>query len=769
MIRRLEKPARQAPTDQPLASVFGTAFDALPYPVVVTDNQRIIQMFNPAVVKVFGYQHDALIGRPVSLLYESTTDFDAQGRNRFDAGTPDNYGPVAVSYKRASGEVFLGETVGRVVRDAGGEAVAFVGIISDISERQSEKTEVHNARFALDHMDDAIFWCTPDGKFSYVNRAASRRLGYSREELLKLSITDIDPAIDVHEWANQLDNLGAEGSAVVETVHVHRSGTEIPVEVSAKLLRHGGQTSIFAFARDIRLRKESELALRRSEENIRLITDSIPVFIARVDRDFRYTFVNKSYELLFGRDRADIVGRPMDEILGVAEFQHIEGFVRRALSGETVGFERVLPNTAQGSRHIRATFLPDTQAGGGVSGIFIFARDVTEAREAAQARNESEQRASHARAQLLDAIENLPVGFTLYDADQRLVICNSMFRSMYPSVADKAKPGVCFDDIIREYALGIPSVRDDAEALEDYVRDRNERLVKADTEYEVRSIQGRYIRINNHATSDGGRVSVFSDLTEMRENEDNLRAAKEEADLASRSKTDFLATMSHELRTPLNAIIGFSDIIENEMLGPVGTSRYREYADDIRQSGRHLLEVINDILDIAKVEAGKVELDDDEVEISEIVETCYRLVTPHANEKHLKLARDIEPNVPRVAGDRRRLTQVLLNLLSNAVKFTPAGGGITTAARVLPDGRLTINVTDTGIGIPAADLERILEPFFQSDAALSRRYEGTGLGLALCKAFIKLHGGEIKIESEPKVGSTVSMLLPKERVMGARG
>jgi len=418
--------------------------------------------------------------------------------------------------------------------------------------------------------------------------------------------------------------------------------------------------------------------------------------IARVDRDLNYTFVNKSYERMFGRERLDIVGHPMAEILGDAEFRHIEEHVKRALNGETVGFERDLPNTALGRRHVRATLLPDTQLDGSVSGIFIFAQDATDAKESERALHDSEQRARHARAQLLDAIESLPVGFMLFDADQRMVICNSTYIAMYPSVADVAIPGVQFDALIRAYAQGIPGVRDSEEAVEAYVRDRIERYQIYDAEFETRNLQGRYIRVSNHPTSDGGRVTVFADTTAIREHEDGLRAAKEEADLASRSKTDFLATMSHELRTPLNAIIGFSDIIENEMFGPIGTSRYREYANDIRQSGRHLLEVINDILDIAKVEAGKVELDEDEVVIPEIVETCYRLLTPHANEKRVKLTRSFDPILPTVAGDRRRLTQVLLNLLSNAVKFSPDQPNIEISGITVGE-NIFISVADHGL------------------------------------------------------------------------
>jgi signal transduction histidine kinase len=238
-------------------------------------------------------------------------------------------------------------------------------------------------------------------------------------------------------------------------------------------------------------------------------------------------------------------------------------------------------------------------------------------------------------------------------------------------------------------------------------------------------------------------------------------AASEESD---KSKSQFLASMSHELRTPLNAIIGYSELIYGELYGAIGDERYVDYAGHIRSSGAHLLSLINDVLDVARLDAGRVTLDEEAIDLGEAVDEAMRLVTPQANDGQLTLGLRIAPDVPFVSGDRRRLRQVLVNLLSNAVKFTPAGGRVTVTATATSDG-VSISVSDTGIGMRAEDIPTALDRFGQIDSRLARRYEGTGLGLPLAKELMELHGGTLSIESEIGVGTTVTVLLPRQRMV----
>lgn len=256
----------------------------------------------------------------------------------------------------------------------------------------------------------------------------------------------------------------------------------------------------------------------------------------------------------------------------------------------------------------------------------------------------------------------------------------------------------------------------------------------------------RFRRLNNAATRE-------------------LQTARDEAVAASMAKSKFLATMSHELRTPLNAVIGFSEILMAETLGPLGNPKYREYAADIRESGMHLLRVINDLLHISRVEAGQTELDEQEIAVAELAHRCLRLVEERAREDGIALRAELDEPLPGLVGDETRIQQVLLNLLFNAVKFTPRGGTITLEAGLSPDGEYRLAVTDTGIGIAEEDRERILEPFIQIQPHLTRQQGGVGLGLAIAKAIIDLHGGRLVIKSALGVGTTFAVYFPRTRVV----
>lgn len=256
----------------------------------------------------------------------------------------------------------------------------------------------------------------------------------------------------------------------------------------------------------------------------------------------------------------------------------------------------------------------------------------------------------------------------------------------------------------------------------------------------------------------------LQDVTARRKEAEALREARDEATAASRSKSEFLANMSHELRTPLNAIIGFSEALERELFGPVGNPRYREYAEDIHDSGVHLLNLINDILDLSKIEAGHFKLHEDETDLDGIVASACRIVRHRAQQAAISIEISLPTPPISLVADERALKQVLINLMSNAVKFSADGSAVRVEAMVQP-GRLRVAVIDHGIGIAEADIPKALAPFTQIDGTLSRAHEGTGLGLPLAKHLTELHGGSLMIESSPGVGTTVYVDLPASRLV----
>jgi signal transduction histidine kinase len=244
----------------------------------------------------------------------------------------------------------------------------------------------------------------------------------------------------------------------------------------------------------------------------------------------------------------------------------------------------------------------------------------------------------------------------------------------------------------------------------------------------------------------------------------DLQIARDEAAAANRAKSEFLANMSHELRTPLNAILGFSELMNNATLGPMGNPKYGEYAKDINDSGRHLLGLIQDILDLSKIEAGKLELDEEDIDIAMVIRSCLVLVKERAEDGGVKLKTDIPQEIPALHADQRKLKQILVNLLSNAVKFTPAGGEVMVKTWWREDSGYVFQVIDSGIGMALADIPTALSPFGQVDGQLDRKYEGTGLGLPLTKSLAEMHGGSLDLQSEIGAGTTVTVRFPKERI-----
>lgn len=404
------------------------------------------------------------------------------------------------------------------------------------------------------------------------------------------------------------------------------------------------------------------------------------------------------------------------------------------------------------------------------------AMDVTEQHRLAQRYAEADQR-------LADAIESTSEAFVLWDKNDRLVMCNIHYQEAYGLPDSVLVPGTERSTVHAAAARPV---------IERRIADPD----RSSTYSQVTEMQladGRWLQINERRTRDGGLVSVGTDITALKRHQDRLReserrqmatigdlfasqqtlekqkaelsvananylAEKQRAEAANRAKSEFLANMSHELRTPLNAILGFSEILQNQMFGPLGSEKYDEYAKDIFDSGRHLLNVINDILDMSKIEAGHIKIDCETVDLSSLIEETLRFTSIPAREKNIRIQQDICSGLSMMA-DRRAMKQVLLNLLSNAVKFTNQGGQVSLRARRL-DGAMMLTIQDTGIGIPKAHMAKIGQPFEQVQSQYAKSQGGSGLGLAISRSLVQLHGGKMRIRSQEGVGTIVSIRIP---------
>ncbi|MFN4288990.1 MAG: PAS domain-containing sensor histidine kinase [Brevundimonas sp.] len=413
-----------------------------------------------------------------------------------------------------------------------------------------------------------------------------------------------------------------------------------------------------------------------------------------------------------------------------------------------------------------------TRAHDGYDEIIGVAIDVTEARI-------TRARAMAAENRLRDAIESISDAFVLFDRHGRLILCNQAFQDAFGFSAKVLKVGAPRDDLNRIASLAIRSSAPSTSG-------------RAGVQ-EVELHDGRWLQVSERLTGDGGSVVIAADITPIKRQEEDRRLAAEElqrmvdrleesqehlsqlarkyevaktrAEAANQAKSEFLANMSHELRTPLNAINGFSEIMSTEMFGPLGDPRYKGYAKDILDSGQHLLALINDILDMAKIEAGKMTLRLEPVALREVCEDALRLIRGRAEEADLRLMRALPEAMPEINADYRAVKQVLLNLLSNAVKFTPAGGTITLGFDQ-SESHVRLWVRDTGIGIASEDIGRLAQPFEQVEGQHSKTTKGSGLGLALSKSLVEIHGGALSLESEPGAGTTVSFTLSRSLSAG---
>ena len=370
-----------------------------------------------------------------------------------------------------------------------------------------------------------------------------------------------------------------------------------------------------------------------------------------------------------------------------------------------------------------------------------------------------EEEATRAEQKLLDAIESISEGFILFDDQERMVMRNSKYLDFFPIFEGMDMTGKTYEELV-DIVVESDVVSTDEIDMKAWREQRLEQFKAVDGVHLEKIGDGRWIQSRERRTKSGGVVGIRTDVTDIVNAEKKSQDARLAAEKANRSKSAFLGNMSHELRTPLNAIIGFSTVLAGEVYGPIQNPFYLDYAGDIQRSGEHLLQLINDLLDISRIEAGEIGIDKAEVEFHAIVDDCIRMVESKCVANSINIYKAAPEILPTLYADDRHFKQILINIISNAIKFTPDHGSITIAAK--PDGpdMVLITIADTGVGIAPENINLVLEPFGQVADTLTRDHDGVGLGLSIVKSLVELHDGALSLSSELDEGTTVSISMP---------
>jgi PAS domain S-box-containing protein len=691
------------------------------------------------------------------------------------AGTQTEY-EMEYRVKRRVDDVRRIFTKAAVERTVDGTAARLRGIAQDVTELRAVEANLRASQerlnLALEGTGVSLWdWTIATGEFNF-DRRAMERMGYRVDEL-DCTIRAWDSLVHSDDRAAVIsasDRYLAGRSDLFQAIYRIRTKSGdwrwiLSRGRAVERLADGRPRRLSGTHLDITDFKQIELALRRSDQRFRALAESSRAVPWEADiATYRITYVGSQIEAVVGFSATDWVEKDLwPERLHPDDRQrvlHEEAEYSRAGVDHNLEYRLI---AADGRivwiRDLISVIVSDD----GQARLYGAMVDITEEKQIEQALRDSEAR--YRQAERVAGLIHWSSVANATDGQQEPKLTLSDTAAAFFGLAKESLPEtisgfveqVVHPDDREKLRRAIAKLI--LEGAEEFTLEY--RIQRSDGSVAVVSEIGR-----RFLTDEGRFQSAFGtiqDITERKQAEDALRRAQMDAEIANRAKSQFLANVSHELRTPLNAIIGFSEIMNGEMMGPLGSSTYKEYASDIHESGRHLLAIINDILDLSRVEAGQVTLNESAIEIEKLLGACLILVRGRANEGGLTLSVEATPATPEILGDERLLKQALLNLLSNAIKFTPRGGAIRIATRVSRIG-LEIGVSDSGIGMNESELAKVAKPFVQLENWLVRKYEGTGLGLSIAKAFCELHGGRLEIVSAPGKGTTATIHLPASRI-----
>jgi len=636
-----------------------------------------------------------------------------------------------------------------------------------------------SVRALLENASDIMVVASRDGVLTYVGGASLRVLGHEPEAVVGTAMLDYVHPDDRGEAFRRLARRIADPDAVLEP-EVYRvrhsgGGWRHVVASSRNLLADADVRGIVINLRDVTERVEAEQRLQASETVYRTLAQSAPVGIFQTDREGGIVFANPRFAIVAGLAPEAVLGHGWRDAVHPDDRARLDAEWARCMAeGQALllNLRFLVPGGIVTSVLCQSSPLLD--AGGRFQGCVGTITDMTEYVRTADALRMAEARTNAIVEAAADAILTI-------DDEGIVHSFNRAAEDMFGIPAQE----ILWHRIDR--LLPMPDAAPHAGFLSNYRTGQSTRVVG--NRRAVTAVRGDGsefpVELSVSCVEVGGRrmfTGIIRDITERQRIEDELIRAKEAAESADKAKSAFLQVMSHELRTPLNAVIGFAQVIEMRLLGAADVDRYTDYATSIRQSGEHLLGIIDDILDITKIESGALVLTEGPVDLVELIAQSVNLVAVQAGKRGVLVALDMGDgvggdgacDVPPVRGDALRLRQVLVNLLSNGVKFSQPGQTVTIGARCHGEGGgVELFVRDTGIGIAPEDIPRALTPFTQLDQSMTRSQEGTGLGLPISKRLVEAHGGVLCIDSAPGQGTTVTVILPASRVLslddGLRG
>lgn len=770
--------------------------DAAPVAAALITPSGVIRYANTRYNTLLGTADKDMTGADVTRFYADPVDRSIMLSLLERDGHVDSY---EFRLRRADGKVIWVDTSWTVTKV--GPHRALLSWSTDATGRkQIEETLRSNERRLRAILDDspvAVTISRPGGRVIYANPKAAAIVGLPRA--LMIGADGREFYADVEQQKRLADVMRSGGAVINEEVEIKAAdGVRRTALFTLLPMEFDGAPARLAWSFDITARKRAEEAVMASEARLRAMMEASPLAVAVVSPPPQSQILYANPLLV---DMLSLGDTGEDWTTLDLKTLFVEGGLGRRLFGlrdnedDTKRYRSVEAEMYRADGTVFWALLSlEPGAFEGEPATFLWAADITERKraEVAMARSRDElAQAVQERTKELEVVNR----HLAHELEQRRRIeanirrSQTYLRAVLDTVADGIitidSRGVVEDfnpaaerifgyrrvDVVgKNISMLMPEPDHSAHDryLSGYLDTGREAVIGKGREVVGRRKDGSTFPLHlavSRAEVEGRLLftGVVRDITEQKDAEATILKAKEEAELANRAKSEFLANMSHELRTPLNAIIGFSEMMQSEVMGPLDNTFYRDYVGSIHDSGRHLLDVINDILDIARVEAGQMTLHEEDVDVAEVLDTSAKLIAPRARTAGLEVVVQQQKPLPQIHGDARRIKQMVLNLLSNAVKFTHEGGTVTLDARMGGEG-LEISVTDTGIGMSPEDAKAVLKPFVQVDTGLGRKFEGTGLGLPLVVAMVEIHGGRLALDSTPGVGTTVTLFFPPERL-----